>query len=344
MEICNGSLTKEQAEAYHDWIASLYDEKLRTGGDLSSCGNEIWKKTNIISETGRLIYESFSDQELLDILRSAASRVGRIPNKSDVYCVYRSYIKIRFGCWNAALIAAGLLSKVENITNDSDYSDQETELMLDRLSEGEQLLLFKILASGELPHYYPAVQVAKKSRKAIIKILKDEFEYESLISLLRYRDNILSPSCASNEEELRQLSEYINKAAESLGRTPLRAELDEIKAFKLWRAQKGWSRAMQACGLEPLNNVQLKRAYEEYAIRSAAPYKVYPELSKEKALLLEELCNISRSLGRTMGKEDIPRELILKINKQFGSWKAVLTKMGILKMDGDDMNEKISDK
>ena len=51
---------------------------------------------------------SFSDEELLDIIRREAESLGKIPSQRDVFCVYRDFIRRRFGNWVKALRAAGL--------------------------------------------------------------------------------------------------------------------------------------------------------------------------------------------------------------------------------------------
>lgn len=58
--------------------------------------------------SGRRLYNSFTDDELLDILRGAAVELGRPPTQKEVFCVYRSYIRRRFVNWPTALRAAGL--------------------------------------------------------------------------------------------------------------------------------------------------------------------------------------------------------------------------------------------
>jgi hypothetical protein len=61
-----------------------------------------------MGEVGRILYASFSDEELLDILRLAADELGHLPSQKEIFCVYRSYIRRRFNNWPMALRAAGL--------------------------------------------------------------------------------------------------------------------------------------------------------------------------------------------------------------------------------------------
>lgn len=60
------------------------------------------------SEVQQRLYDGFSDEELLDILRETAARLERLPNKNDVFCIYRVFLKRRFGTWPGAQAAAGL--------------------------------------------------------------------------------------------------------------------------------------------------------------------------------------------------------------------------------------------
>ncbi|MCI9121094.1 MAG: hypothetical protein HFG00_06160 [Oscillibacter sp.] len=54
------------------------------------------------------LYRSFSDEELLSILRHTAEELGRLPSKKEVFCVYREFLIWRFTNWPRALVAAGL--------------------------------------------------------------------------------------------------------------------------------------------------------------------------------------------------------------------------------------------
>lgn len=59
-------------------------------------------------KAGRRLYDSFTDEELLDILRLAADELGHVPSQREIFCVYRAYIRHRFTNWPTALRAAGL--------------------------------------------------------------------------------------------------------------------------------------------------------------------------------------------------------------------------------------------
>ena len=66
----------------------------------------LWEQ--YIGKNAEALYLSFSDQELLDILRNKAAELGRNPSQQEIFCVFRMYIRRRFTNWPRALAAAGL--------------------------------------------------------------------------------------------------------------------------------------------------------------------------------------------------------------------------------------------
>ena len=54
------------------------------------------------------LYRSFTDRELTAMLQTTTDKLGRLPSKRDVFCMFRFYIIRRYGNWPKALVAAGL--------------------------------------------------------------------------------------------------------------------------------------------------------------------------------------------------------------------------------------------
>lgn len=67
---------------------------------------------------GKQLYQSYSDAELLKILQTEAERLGHVPAQHEIFCVYRDYIRRRFGNWVKALRAAELRQPKQNMTDE----------------------------------------------------------------------------------------------------------------------------------------------------------------------------------------------------------------------------------
>lgn len=89
---------------------ALSQEAAKVAGSLDSAlwlDPQEWM-TYMGKQTRGKLYASFSNEELLSILREVAGRLGHNPSKKEVFCVYRVFLIERFGNWPKALIAAGL--------------------------------------------------------------------------------------------------------------------------------------------------------------------------------------------------------------------------------------------
>lgn len=85
-------------------------EKAKTAfcPELTQGWVEPQKWSRYTGPAGETLYLSFSDEELLNIIRREAVALGRTPAQREVFCVYREFIRRRFGNWVKALCAAGL--------------------------------------------------------------------------------------------------------------------------------------------------------------------------------------------------------------------------------------------
>lgn len=87
----------------------LYSDAERARSESSGeCRREwvdpqLWSR--YMGKAGMKLYASFSDEELLNILRIAADELGHVPSQREIFCVYRSYICRRFTNWRCGLRA-----------------------------------------------------------------------------------------------------------------------------------------------------------------------------------------------------------------------------------------------
>ena len=111
MKIAGTPYDKSGGPAYI-WRLELTEDARRASEAADSTCRRDWIDPGLWSEymgkKGRYIYDSFTNKELLDILRNAAEELGRVPTQKEVFCVYRLYIRRRFTNWPTALRTAGL--------------------------------------------------------------------------------------------------------------------------------------------------------------------------------------------------------------------------------------------
>ena len=97
---------------------------------------------------GRQLYESCSDQELLELLRERAGALGRSPAQNEVHWTCRTYLRARFKNWPNALRAAGLsrsAGRCGKRLEQVQAEEQESQKLLAQVREARKTL-------GRMPH------------------------------------------------------------------------------------------------------------------------------------------------------------------------------------------------
>lgn len=94
-------LTEKELLGYREWLMELSQEA-EEHGDFNTCDEEVWEQFDPDSDAGSQVYQSFSDEELLDILIDTMDRQGHKPRYDRIHTIYRRYIQARFGGLNNA--------------------------------------------------------------------------------------------------------------------------------------------------------------------------------------------------------------------------------------------------
>ena len=95
-------LTQKELDGYRQWLEELDEEAREPGGDLTKCDPEVWDTFNPKKSPGNDIYESFSNNELLDRMIVTMQHHGHSPQYKDIHYIYLRYIEKRFnGLHNA---------------------------------------------------------------------------------------------------------------------------------------------------------------------------------------------------------------------------------------------------
>lgn len=95
----------QKNKEYLLWTAERSKNKNYKSDDRESL---IWQNYALNTPRGKQIYASFTDEELLNVLREEAKKLGHSPAQKEIFWPLRIYIKIRFKKWPYALTKAGL--------------------------------------------------------------------------------------------------------------------------------------------------------------------------------------------------------------------------------------------
>ena len=89
-------LSEKELTGYRQWAAELQEESQQPGGSCR-CDPEVWEYFNPAFPCGKQIYESFTDEELLDVVLPTMERPGHTPRFQEIHEIYRRYLARRFG-------------------------------------------------------------------------------------------------------------------------------------------------------------------------------------------------------------------------------------------------------
>lgn len=313
----------------------LYKKTLR-GLVLSDESGKQIENYDISKEFGKKLYDCFSDEELLEILRAKAKLLNHTPSQREVGNVFRAYIKKRFQRWPYAIKKAGL-SKSSGAGGKS-YDDikkdeEEKRCILDEVKR-EALKRGYIPHPHQLPHLEKSIKKHFKFWGEVVELLDVDFQDSNV--------KVKNPS-----PEVRELLEEIRILAyEKLGRAPLKIEVEKEKRDILRRELGSWRNILFQIDLEP---VQKRKKFENTYL----DHRKRTELGKHSRALkdckyrvlnlddkdMEDLKFIARIVeekGKNIQRNDVPYEVVKRIGKKCGSWGNILYQIDIyLKGESD---------
>lgn len=278
---------------------------------------------------GAQLYTSFSDDELLELLRKVAQQLGRSPAQSEVHWILRSYLKSRFKNWPGALRMAGLSRAAGRggITAEQiSQKCEEHQRMLDQVRNMAKQL-------GRIPHPSELPEVCQKLKK-------------------HYRtwNEVLTAACVEQivtahlkkevltEDELRMLQE-LGTLSEKLNRAPLRGEVEQRLREALIRRFGSWRNVLYQIDLEPVRritpfvNAPLQRGKEKRrATHRQELYDCHYRLLKLEPQTKQDLKlvqQLSQQLGRCPNRKEVPPEVRRRLQEACGSWSNALFQLGL---------------
>lgn len=282
------------------------------------------------SPRGCQIYESYSDEELLDLLRGIARRLGRSPAQHEVFCVYRCYLRARFKNWPTALRRAGLSRAAGKCGKSLAQMERETRDFNALLAQVRE----KAVELGRMPHPTDLPEVCR----ALNKRFQNWGEVLSAAGVEQIETQPVS-LLEDLEPEYRALLEDLHARAVELNRAPLRKEVDASARGALVRRCGSWRNTLYQIGLEPVRrispfaNVSLTPLDgSTHARHRATLYDCYYRvltLDERSLAELELVRDTARCLGRAPGRRDIPPEVRRHLQDVCGSWSNALYQIGL---------------
>lgn len=281
---------------------------------------------DLATREGTDFYRSLTDEDLLTALRQAAARLGHSPAQREVFWVWRTYLRQRFGKWPAALQAAGLSRSagaggVSLARMEEDF--QATRALLDQVAQAAKAL-------GRVPHPGDLPQVCRSLGR------KYATWGEVLSAAGVRREQTVRKLEGLDEETLVQLA-ALKETAMALGRAPLRSEVEDPLRAALTAACGSWRNALYQIGLEPVIHItpfagarlggEVPRRKHGTALHDCY-YRVL-NLGQADRARLEEVRALSQRLGRSPKRGEVPTELRKALQAACGSWSNALFQLGL---------------
>jgi len=300
----------------------------------------IFKTYSTSSTIGQAIYLSFSDEELLELLKVEAKRLGHSPAQKEVFWVYRFYIRNRFQRWPYALERAGLSRSAgkSGKTIEAMMEDRHNyEYWLNKVKE-HALELERPPHAVEMPE---ACEVLKRYFKTWAEVLR-----AAGVSRNWMRQKVVN-RIPDLEEEYRILLKDIQKKAIELGRSPLKIEIEQEVRVKLRQRCGSWRNVLFQIGLEPVTKISpFASSYlaEKDQIRNRMHKEIlqdslYQVLNLDQKARKYLIClkRKVKELERAPIKEELPKEMVEYLIGYCGTWSNTLYQIGCKPLRGDQL-------
>lgn len=216
-------------------------------GSKDTC-SELYKIYSLETESGKLFYQSLEDHFLLSVLRAQADMLGHSPAQKEIFWVWRSYIRKRYGRWPYALEAAGLkkaAGKGGKAISQIEQEKAEYQTLLNKVRKVSENLC-RIPHPQEIPELSGRLMKYAKNWTAVIRDagLDRKFFREKAV----YRISQVNPETAEDLKTIQQL-------ADSLGRSPLKSEVPEEIRTRLIGHCGSFRNVLYQIDLDPVTRI-----------------------------------------------------------------------------------------
>ncbi len=292
----------------------------------------MWTFFSLRSKQGKLIYQTFTDGEILSVLKRAAQVLDHSPSQKEILWVFREYVKMRFKKWPYALEQAGLsrgAGRGGRSLKEGEKERQKKKQVLNLLKE-------KALELGYIPHPHQCSQLARELSKYYTSWGK-AIQAAGVLDL-QHTERAVSV-IVDLEPEYWELLHRVSSLAWKLGRAPMHHEVKPEWKEVLIKRCGSWRNVLYQIGLEPVVRMHpFEGCYLDYRKDSYQKeghsknlqncyYRILhpdPQICRD----LEELKKRVEKSGKMPNKNQVSEDVRRRLLAVCGSWNNVWYQLG----------------
>ena len=326
-------LSEKQLKDLLEQLNTLAAKSADTNMHYDDRESYAWKYLSKSSITGKQLYESLSDEDMLEVIRDEAKRLDHAPSQKEMFWVWREYIKLRFQKWPYALKAANLPTKAGTGGKTMKQIELEYILKENALESFRQ----KAIELGRIPHPKEMPEVKEQLKKYMLT-------WADVVEAAKLNNDFMKKQAVYkienlNDEQKNQLT-LLRSRAEELNRSPFHNEVSPELKQSLVSFCGSWRNALHQIDLEPIrrrkpfSNVFLDEENERLArkdhkdILEDCYYKII-KLSDEDRNELEVIKKLYLKNKGNLNKRDVTSQIRQQLQESCGSWANALFQVDI---------------
>lgn len=320
-------------ERLEEFVKNSTDTEAQRG-DQSS---ELYRNYALESERGWRFYRSLTDDELLHVLKKRAKELGYPPAQHEVFWVWRTYLKKRFGKWPYVLRVAGL--------EKSAGKGAKTFLQKENEQYEYERLLAEVRKKAEELCRIPHPQELPELCKALKKYARrwDEVIRDTGLDERFFREKAVFQMKEFTPEMRRDL-DAVRALAMELHRAPLKSELPVSVKERLISGCGSYRNALYQIGLEPVKTI---KPFSATNLQNTAGgqrrrhgsnlqncYYRIVDMDTQTKKDMQALDDLRNKTGKIPDRKQVDPEMRKRLQRSCGSWANVLYQLNDIRREG----------
>lgn len=316
-------MTEKYFQELYDRLLKISEKCQEVNEGKEEKNSEVYQTYSLDTENGKKFYMRITDEELLNRLKKESKKLNHSPSQKEIFWVWREYIKKRFGKWPYALKAAGLSKSAGaggKTLKQMEADLQEYQLLLEEVRESARKLC-------RIPHPQELPQLCEKLKKFTNNW--NDIIYDAELDAQFFRQKAVY-RIEDLELEYREEIKKIFLLAQSLGRPPLKSEIEKEMKEKLIARCGSWRNVLYQIDLEPITRIKPfssscvipERNRKDRVHKSNLHDCYYRVLNLDEQTVedLSVLYNLKKDLKRIPDRKEVSPIVRKRLQKKCGSW------------------------